>query len=83
MTTDVPDPATDVSVPLEVVAELLSALADPNRLTIIKGLTLECESVSAIVERTGLSQPLVSHHLRVLREQGLAWTERRGVYTYY
>jgi DNA-binding transcriptional ArsR family regulator len=68
---------------LQAVAELFSTLSDPNRLAIIKGLTLKCESVSDIVERTGMSQPLVSHHLRILREQGLARTERRGLYTYY
>jgi DNA-binding transcriptional ArsR family regulator len=68
---------------LQAVAELFSTLSDPNRLAIIKGLTLKCESVSAIVERTGMSQPLVSHHLRILREQRLARTERRGLYTYY
>jgi DNA-binding transcriptional ArsR family regulator len=44
---------------------------------------MDCQSVSAIVEATGLPQPLVSHHLRVLRQQGLARPERRGAYTYY
>jgi len=68
---------------LEAVAELLKILSDPTRLRIIEVLTLDCESVSAIVEATGLSQPLVSHHLRVLRERGLARTERRGAFTYY
>ena len=68
---------------LEAVAKLLKILSDPTRLRIIEVLTTECESVSAIVEATGLSQPLVSHHLRVLRNSGLARTERRGAYTYY
>ncbi len=72
-----------MDVSLQTVAGLFSTLSDPNRLAILKGLTLRCESVSAIVERTGLSQPLVSHHLRILRERGLAHTERRGSYTYY
>jgi len=72
-----------VDASLESVADLFNALSDPNRLAIIKGLTLKCESVSTIVERTGKSQPLVSHHLRILREHGLARTERQGPYTYY
>ncbi len=72
-----------MDVSLQAVANLFRTFSDPNRLVIIKGLTLKCESVSAIVERTGMSQPLVSHHLRILREQGLARTERRGAYTYY
>ena len=72
-----------MEISLQAVADFFGTLSDPNRLAIIKGLTLKCESVSAIVERTGLSQPLVSHHLRVLREHGLARTERHGPYTYY
>ncbi len=51
--------------------------AGPNRLAIIKELTLKCESVSAIVPRAGLSQPLVSQDLRVLREHGVARAGRR------
>lgn len=72
-----------MDVSLQTVASLFSTLSDPNRLAIIKGLTLRCESVSAIVARTGMSQPLVSHHLRILREHGLARAERQGPYTYY
>ena len=72
-----------MNIPLENVATLFKILSDPTRLRIVEALTLECESVSAIVEMTELSQPLVSHHLRVLREHGLARAERRGVFTYY
>jgi len=68
---------------LDAVAKLLKVLSDPTRLRIVQALTMECESVNRIVEVTGLSQPLVSHHLRVLRENGLARPERRGSYTYY
>ena len=32
---------------------------------------------------TGLPQPLVSHHLRILRDAGIARPERRGAYVYY
>ena len=72
-----------MNIPLETVAALFKILSDPTRLRIVEALTLECESVSAIIELTGLSQPLVSHHLRVLREHGLARAERRGAFTYY
>lgn len=72
-----------MDVPIETVAKLLKVLSDPTRLRIVQALTLECESVNRIVELTGLSQPLVSHHLRVLRENGLARPERRGAYTFY
>ena len=72
-----------MDVPIDTVAKLLRVLSDPTRLRIVQALTMECESVNRIVEITGLSQPLVSHHLRVLRENGLARPERRGPYTYY
>jgi DNA-binding transcriptional ArsR family regulator len=39
--------------------------------------------VGMFVERLTLSQPTVSHHLRVLREAGLVEGERRGIYVYY
>ena len=68
---------------LETVARVTRTLSDPNRLRIIQVLTMDCCSVSAIVEATGLPQPLVSHHLRMLREQGLARPERRGAFTFY
>lgn len=72
-----------MNIPLEAIAALFKILSDPTRLRIVEALTLDCESVSTIVALTGLSQPLVSHHLRVLREHGLARGERRGVFTYY
>jgi ArsR family transcriptional regulator len=68
---------------LDTVARMVRSLGDPNRLRIIMVLTMECQSVSAIVAETGLPQPLVSHHLRVLREQGLVRPERRGAYIFY
>jgi DNA-binding transcriptional ArsR family regulator len=72
-----------MTVPIDLIAELFKTLADVNRLRIVQALTLDCRSVSAIVKATGLSQPLVSYHLRVLSEQGLARAEPRGAYTYY
>ena len=68
---------------LETVADLLKTLSDPNRLRVVEALTLDCQSVSAIIEATELSQPLVSYHLRILSEHGLARAERRGAYTFY
>lgn len=72
-----------MTILLESVADLFKTLSDPNRLRILQVLTPDCQSVSAIVEATALSQPLASYHLRVLSEQGLARAERRGAYTYY
>lgn len=72
-----------MDLPIEIVANLLKVLSDPTRLRIVQALTMECGSVNRIVETTGFSQPLVSHHLRVLRESGLARAERHGTSTFY
>ena len=49
----------------------LNALAEPNRLHIVELLRKGPLSVNEIVEKLGLSQPLVSKHLRVLSHAGL------------
>ena len=48
--------------------QTLSALAEPNRLAIVEFLREGPQSVTDIVGRLGLSQPLVSKHLKVLSE---------------
>lgn len=51
-------------------------------MTILFALENEPKSVSQIIEQTGLSQPLVSFHLKVLREAGLIVTERRATFVF-
>ncbi len=51
--------------------DLLEVLAEPHRRRILDVLRLGEASVGALVEEVGVSQPLVSKHLRVLREAGL------------
>ncbi len=65
--------------------QLLQALADPVRLSIVRQLAGADGAVCAcdFTECCTVSQPTVSHHLRVLREAGLVTTERRGTYIYY
>lgn len=63
--------------------QLFQTLGELNRLKIIKFIGEEERSVSEIVEATGLSQPLVSHHLRVLREREILQTKRNGPFIYY
>ncbi len=58
-------------------------LGEPNRMTIMHGLRLECRSVGQIVKETALSQSNVSFHLRLLREAGLVRPERRGKFIFY
>lgn len=54
------------------------ALADVNRLRIVRRLAQEPATVTELIDHVGLSQPLVSHHLRRLREAGLVQTRRNG-----
>ncbi|MGC9219855.1 MAG: ArsR/SmtB family transcription factor [Solirubrobacteraceae bacterium] len=80
--------AEALSAPLDLteaqaLAELLQALGDPTRLRILSALDMACVSVGALVQATGLRQPTISHHLRILRDRGVVRAERRGTYIYY
>jgi len=64
--------------------QLLSALADPVRLSIVRQLASAADVCACdFTECCTVSQPTVSHHLRVLREAGVVTTQRRGTYIYY
>jgi ArsR family transcriptional regulator len=66
------------------LAERFKALADPTRVAIVNRLAGEGEvCVCAFVNDLDLSQPTISHHLRVLREAGLVEASRRGTWAYY
>jgi DNA-binding transcriptional ArsR family regulator len=62
---------------------LFQTLGEANRLKIIEFIGKKERSVSEIVEALGLSQPLVSHHLRILREKEILQTDRNGPFIYY
>ncbi len=64
-------------------AQLAKSLADENRLRILECLGEGRQSVSALVEKLGLSQPLVSHHLRELKRTCLVQVNRKGPFIYY
>jgi len=59
------------------------ALADPARVKILRLLKRRPLCVNAIVRKIGLSQPAVSHHLRVLREAGLVQATKKGTTVHY
>jgi ArsR family transcriptional regulator, arsenate/arsenite/antimonite-responsive transcriptional repressor len=68
------------------VAVLFRVLGEPARLQLLsliaaqpRGEVCACE----LVESLGLSQPTVSHHLKVMYEAGLLAKERRGTWIYY
>jgi DNA-binding transcriptional ArsR family regulator len=62
---------------------IFQTLSDSSRLKILKYINDKECSVSQIVEGTKLSQPLVSHHLRTLRERQILETNRNGPFIYY
>ncbi len=70
----------------EQTAALLKAVADPTRLRLLS-LVAAHEGQEACVcdltEPVGLSQPTVSHHLKVLVDAGLLTRDKRGVWAYY
>ena len=62
---------------------IFQTLSDYNRLGIIKFICERESSVGEIVKATKLSQPLISHHLRVLKENGILETKRKGPFIFY
>lgn len=62
---------------------IFQTLSDYNRLGMIKFICEKERSVGEIVKETKLSQPLVSHHLRVLKENGILETKRNGPFIFY
>jgi ArsR family transcriptional regulator, zinc-responsive transcriptional repressor len=69
--------------PLQTLAFLAKSLSDENRLRILLSLSPGRKSVSQIVEGLGLSQPLVSHHLKELKRALLVKVERSGPFIFY
>ncbi len=68
------------------LAQLLKALADPTRLRLVSmvaghedGEVCVCE----LTEPLGLTQPTISHHLKVLIDAGILTRDKRGVWAYY
>jgi ArsR family transcriptional regulator len=68
----------------QLLASRFRALADPTRVSIVNRLaaTDEC-CVCDLTETFELSQPTISHHLKVLRDAGLVQASRRGTWAYY
>jgi len=72
-----------MSVLYKQIAAFFKSLADENRLRIISNLADAPKSVSQVVEETGLSQPLVSHHLKELKNNLIVKTERKRSFVFY
>ena len=69
----------------ERMAGIAKALADPVRLQLVDVLRKHAGKVCVceLVPLFDLSQPTVSHHLKVLREAGIVDSERQGLWAYY
>jgi ArsR family transcriptional regulator, arsenate/arsenite/antimonite-responsive transcriptional repressor len=67
-----------------ILAERFRALADPTRVAIVNRLSGADElCVCDLTATFELSQPTISHHLKILREAGLVESTRRGTWAYY
>lgn len=70
----------------EKLARLLKAVADPVRLqllSIIRSSPVGEVCVCDLIEPVGLSQPTVSHHLKILTEAGVLRREQRGTWAWF
>jgi len=67
------------------MADVAKALGDPVRLQLVDVLRKHAGKVCVceLVPLFDLSQPTVSHHLKVLREAGIVGSERVGLWAYY
>lgn len=65
------------------LAEIFRLLGDPSRLRIVLACAKSPVSVGAIATRLGMSDSLVSHHLRLLRGARLVKSERSGKQVFY
>jgi len=68
------------------IAALFRVLGEPARLQLLSFIAVQPDReacVCQLIKPLGLSQPTVSHHLKVLYEAGLLEKERRGTWMYY
>ena len=68
------------------IAPLLKALADPVRLRLLSMVMSSANAEACVCdlnEAFDLSQPTISHHLKVLHDAGLLDRDKRGVWVYY
>lgn len=69
---------------LDALAGRFKALSDPTRLSIVNSLANRGECCVCEFDHLGLSQPTISHHLKILRQAGLVEVARkRGTWTFY
>lgn len=70
----------------ERITPLLKAMADPVRLRLLSLVAAHADGEACVCDLNGafdLSQPTISHHLKVLHESGLLERSKRGVWVFY
>ncbi|MGV4889477.1 transcriptional regulator [Streptomyces sp. NWU49] len=68
------------------LSRMFKALSDPIRLRLLSLIASHAGGEACVCDLIGpfdVSQPTISHHLKVLREAGLVGSERRGTWVYY
>jgi DNA-binding transcriptional ArsR family regulator len=68
---------------IEYLARVFKAFGDTSRMSIVMAIGKESRSVTELVRVTGLSQTLISFHLRIMREADIVQTVRNGPFIYY
>jgi DNA-binding transcriptional ArsR family regulator len=68
---------------MEYLAEYFKVFSEPNRLAVLDALRQGPLNVTAVVERTGLSQALVSKHLKLLTIAGVVQRRPEGSLVFY
>jgi len=76
-------PPTDEEQALEIAASLFRALGDRTRLAILRQLRERDGLCACDFQCCGLTQPTISHHLKVLRDAGLVRAEKCGLWVHY
>lgn len=75
--------APEASAPFAETARVMRILAEPTRLRVLNLLCDGEMNVTALGKVLGLAQPTVSHHLGLLREEGLLTSRRDGKQIFY
>ncbi|WP_375386790.1 ArsR/SmtB family transcription factor [uncultured Amnibacterium sp.] len=78
------EPVTEAGA--QDLAAVLKALADPVRLRLVSMIAAHEDGEACVCDLTeplGLTQPTVSHHLKVLLDAGFVTRSKRGTWAYY
>ncbi len=67
----------------ELFARVAKAMASPNRLELLEALAQGERSVDALAQASGMSVANTSHHLQILRDNGLAASRKEGLQVFY